>query len=151
MTTYARPYEVKASDLDANGHVHYSAYIDAAAELRYGFFAERGFSAEAIRQMGITPVYTLVVARFLREVRAGETLTITYLLEGLSASGARWKIHHDILKTNGKKACLLNIEGAVLDLRSRTIVAPPLSFLTVFQEIPRSPAFAAIPERFSQA
>ena len=34
MTEYARTYEIRFSDLDANGHVNYSAYIDAAGDLR---------------------------------------------------------------------------------------------------------------------
>ena len=34
MNEYSRTYETRWSDLDANGHVNYSAYIDAAGDLR---------------------------------------------------------------------------------------------------------------------
>ena len=138
--------DVLATDLDANGHVHYSAYIDAAADCRYRFFAERGLPADAIRQLGIGPVYTLVTARFLREVRAGETLLITYQLAGQSPHGKRWRVHHDILKANGKKAAILDIEGVILDLRTRTPTLPPAAWLAVFRQIPRSPAFEEMAE-----
>jgi acyl-CoA thioester hydrolase len=148
MTAYSRLYNIRTTDLDDNGHVHYSAYIDAASDLRYTFFAERGFPAERVLQLGVGPVYTVIVARFLREVRAGETLTITYELEGLSPSGTRWKVHHDILKSTGKKACLLDIEGVVLDLVSRAPAAPPPEFLAVFNQIPRSARFEQMPEQF---
>jgi acyl-CoA thioester hydrolase len=148
MDVYSKPYAVKPADLDANGHVHYSAYIDAAADLRYRFFAERGFPPDAIRQLGIGPVYTLLTARFMREVGVGETLALTYQLTGLSPSGARWKVHHDILKSNGKKSVTLDIEGVVLDLSSRTPTAPPPEFLAIFHQIPRSPAFEEMPEGF---
>jgi len=148
MDTYSRTYDIKWADLDANGHVHYSAYIDAAADLRYRFFAERGFPPDAILQLGIGPVYTVVVARFLREVRAGETLTVQYQLAGLSPNGTRWRVHHDILKESGKKAAVLDIEGVVLDLRSRAPTAPTPPFLAVFHQIPRSTTFEEMPEGF---
>ena len=35
MDAYTGTYEVRWSDLDANGHVNYAAYIDAAGDLRY--------------------------------------------------------------------------------------------------------------------
>lgn len=143
---YSKVYDVRWADLDANGHVHYAAYIDAAADLRYRFFADRGFPTEAIREMGAGPVYTMIVARFLREVRAGESVTITYQLDGLSPSGTRWKVHHDILKSNGKKAAAVDIEGVVLNLTTRAPTAPPAEFLAVFRQIPRSPAYEDLRE-----
>jgi acyl-CoA thioester hydrolase len=148
MNSYSKPYEVRSSDLDTNGHVHYSAYIDAAGDLRYSFFAERGFPPDAIRRLGIGPVYTALSARFLREVMAGEILTITYELAGLSPSATRWKVHHDILKSTGKKACVLDIEGVVLNLTTRVPTAPSPDFLAVFNMIPRSAKFEDMPDRF---
>jgi len=148
VDTFSVTRDVQSTDLDANGHVHYSVYIDAAADCRYRFFAERGLPLEAIRQQGIGPVYTLVTARFLREVRAGETLTITYELSGLSQGGTRWRFHHDILKATGKKAAVLDIEGVILDLAARTPTAPTAAWLAVFRQIPRSAVFEEMPERF---
>ena len=78
MDAYSGSYEIRWSDLDANGHVNYAAYIDAAGDLRYRFFIEHGFPPERFAQLGIGPVYTALQARFLREVRMGETITITY-------------------------------------------------------------------------
>ena len=104
MSDYSQTYVIRFSDIDANRHVNYAAYIDAAGDLRYRFFTEHGFPPERFEQLGIGPIYTAIHAQFLREVRMGETVTITYALSGLSSSGARWKVHHDILKSNGKKA-----------------------------------------------
>ncbi len=87
LDSYKGTYEIRWSDLDANGHVNYSAYIDAAGDLRYRFFTEHGYPAQRFLEMGMGPVYTDIRARFLREVRIGETVTITYELAGLSASG----------------------------------------------------------------
>ena len=119
MDEYSNTYGIRWSDLDANGHVNYAVYIDAAGDLRYRFFIEHGFPPEKFSELGIGPVYTTIHAEFFREVRMGETVTITYALSGLSPSGARWKVQHNILKSNRKKAVSLGIEGTILNLTTR--------------------------------
>jgi acyl-CoA thioester hydrolase len=146
MDAYSMTYDIRWADLDANGHVHYSAFIDAAAELRYRFFTDHGFSPDEYLKLGIGAVYSSIEAHFLREVRVGETITIVFTLAGLSPKGTRWKVHHDILKANGKKAVVLDIEGAILDLTSRRLATATPELLAVFHQIPRSLTFEALPE-----
>jgi acyl-CoA thioester hydrolase len=139
-------YDIRWADLDANGHVHYSAYIDAAAELRYRFFAERGFPPASFIKSGIGAVYSSVEAHFLREVRVGETISINYILAGLSPKGSHWKIHHDILKSNGKKAVIVDLDGVIMDLNTRKLIQPSPELLAVFLQIPCSSNFEELPE-----
>lgn len=146
MIPYSQPYRVRPADLDANGHVNYAAYFEAAASLRYGFFAEHGYSRASFSRSGQGPIYTALHAQFLREVLLGETLTITYLLTGLSPSGVRWKVHHDFLKSSGKKAASLDIDGALLDLATRKPAAPSPELQAVFELIPRAPEFITLPD-----
>jgi acyl-CoA thioester hydrolase len=107
--------------------------------MRYRFFSENGFPPEMFVQLGLGPVYTDIHARFLREVLIGETLTITCSLSGLSPQGARWKVHHDFIKSNGKKA-------VILDLTARKPVTPTPHLLQTFNLLPRSPDFEILPE-----
>jgi acyl-CoA thioester hydrolase len=146
MNEYSRAYEIRWSDIDANGHVNYAAYIDAAGDLRYHFFSEHNFPPERFVEMGIGPVYTSIRAEFLREVQMGETVAITYLLTGLSPQGGRWRVHHDVLKANGKKAVSIDLEGAILNLSSRKAALPTPELLETFQLIPRAQNFEALPE-----
>ena len=139
-------YEVRWTDIDANKHVRYSAYIDAAAEQRYRFFTEHNLPPEAFDQLNIGPVYTTLVASFFREVRLGETLNIEYLLSGLSPSGVRWKVQHNFLKANGKKAVTVSLEGTILNLTTRQPTAPTPEIMAVFQLVPRSPVFEVLSE-----
>jgi len=137
-------YAVRWSDLDANGHVNYSAYINAAGDLRYRFFAEHDFPPDKFEQLGIGPVYTAIHAQFLREVRIGESVTITFTLSGLSAQGGRWKVLHDVLKSNGKRAVSLEVEGAILNLATRRPVLPTAELLQTFSLIPRAKDFQVL-------
>ncbi len=146
MEAYSGKYEVRWSDLDANGHVNYSAYIDAAGDLRYRFFTEHGYPPQKFSELGMGPVYTAIHAHFLREVRLGETITITYVLAGLSAQGGRWQVHHDVLKDNGKKAVTIDLEGMLLDLASRKPALPPVELAGVFALIPRAENFMTLPD-----
>jgi acyl-CoA thioester hydrolase len=146
MIEYSGIYEIRWSDLDANGHVNYAAYIDAAGDLRYRFFSEHGFPPERFEKLGIGPIYTAIQAQFLREVRMGETIKITFLLAGLSLHGSRWKVHHDILKANGKKAVSIDIEGTMLDLTARKPVAPTAELLQTFNLAPRANEFESLSE-----
>jgi len=146
MDNYSKAYEIRWSDLDANNHVNYAAYIDAAGDLRYRFFTEHGFPPERFEQLGIGPTYTAIHAQLLREVRMGETVTITFALAGLSAQGGRWKVHHDVLKSNGKKAVSINLEGVILDLATRRATLPTPELIQIFNLIPRTSDFEVLPE-----
>ncbi len=146
MNEYSRTYEIRWSDLDANNHVNYSTYIDAAGDLRYRFFTEHGFPPARFAQLGVGPTYTSIRADFFREVRMGETLSINFALAGLSAQGGRWKVHHDILKSNGKRAVTLELEGMILDLATRKSTLPTAELLETFHLIPRTAEFEVLPE-----
>jgi acyl-CoA thioester hydrolase len=146
MNEYFKTYEIRWSDIDANGHVNYAAYIDAAGDLRYRFFTEHGFPPERFEQLGVGPIYTALHAEFFREVRMGETVTITYEMSGLSPQGARWKVHHDVFKANGKKAVSIDIEGAILNLTTRKPALPIPELSETFNLIPRSADFEILPE-----
>ena len=146
MNEYVRTYEIRWSDLDANGHVNYAVYINAAGDVRYHFFWDHGFPPEKFEQIGMGPVYTAIHAEFLREVRLGETVTINYAVSGLSPQGTRWRVHHDILKANGKKAVTLDLEGVVLDMDTRRPALPIPELLQLFQLIPRTRDFNVLPE-----
>lgn len=144
METYSKAYEIRWADLDANGHVNYAAYIDATADLRYRFFTEHGFPPDKFSELGVGAIYTSIQARFLREVLFGEKVTITYALAGLSPTGARWKVHHDVLKVNGKKAVVIELEGTILHLTSRRPVQPTPELLAIFGQIPRYGEFESM-------
>ena len=62
MPAYSRTYEIRWSDLDANGHVNYAAYIDATGDVRYHFFSEHGYPPEKFIELGISPIYTAIQA-----------------------------------------------------------------------------------------
>lgn len=146
MNEYSGSYEIRWSDLDANNHVNYSAYIDAASDLRYRYFAEHGFPPARFEQLGVGPAYIAIHAQFFREVRLGEIVTITFAVSGLSPQGGQWKIHHNIFKSDGKKAVALDLDGVILDLASRKATLPVPELLQIFNLVSRTADFKILPE-----
>ncbi len=146
MSTYSKTYRIRFSDIDANRHVNNAVYINAVGEVRYEFFAENGFPPERFEQLGIGPVYTKITTQFLREVLLGETVTISFTLTGLSPRGMFWRVHHDIAKSNGKKAVIMDMEGTILDLSTRKPVPSSEELMHVFHLIPHSEDFEILPE-----
>jgi acyl-CoA thioester hydrolase len=146
MDTYSMDYKIRWADIDANRHVNYAAYIEAATELRYKFFIEHDLPPEIFEKMGISPTYTSMLVNFYREVRMGETITINFLLTGLSEKGIRWRIKHDFFKANHKKAVQVLLEGTIINLETRQPVVPTPEIMNAFLDAPRSADFAELPE-----
>ncbi len=139
-------YKVRWADIDGNRHVNYAAYIEAATELRYRFFAEQNLPPETFEKLGVSPTYTSMTVNFYREVLLGETITITFHLAGLSEHGVRWRIRHEFFKANRKKAVGLTLEGTMLNLTTRQPVIPTTEIMHAFQQAPRSTDFEVMPE-----
>ena len=59
---------------------------------------------------------------------------------------ANWKVHHDVLKSNGKKAVSLDLEGGLLNLATRKSALPTLELLETFHLIPRTADFEVLSE-----
>ena len=146
MNPYSKTYRIRFSDIDANRHVNHAVYVEAAGDMRYEFFAENGFPPERFEQLSIGPVYTKITTQFLREVLLGETVTVTFALSGLSTQGTFWSVHHDVFKSNGKRAVSMDMEGTILNLTARRAAAPIPELLEVFHLIPRTEDFKILPE-----
>lgn len=135
---YQEEFEVRWADLDPNGHLRHTVYMDCAAQARVGFLNEYGFTLERFRALGIGPVLLHEQAQYLHEVRANEHLRVTAEVAGLSPNRKHWRIRHGIFKSDGKLACIVNVQGAWLDLRARKIAPPPAELVQAMEKVPRT-------------
>ncbi len=138
---FSRTYEVKWADLDPNGHVRHSVYDDYAADARIRLMEEGGYPPTKFSEEGFGPVVLRQQSRFYREITAGDTITVTIRLAGLSPDASRWKVHHEIIKSNGEKAAVLKVEGTWLDWKTRMATAPPSDVVRLFDQLSQSKNF----------
>ena len=72
----------------------------------------------------IGPVLFREEARFLRELRFGDQLSIDLRLAAATPEGRKWRMRHQILRGT-ELAATLELDGAWLDLRARKSAVPP--------------------------
>ncbi|HVI94827.1 MAG TPA: thioesterase, partial [Anaeromyxobacter sp.] len=57
----------------------------------------------------------------------------------------RFKLAHEILKENGKRAARIVLLCAWMDLQARRLVPAPPALARIFREAPRDPAYEDLP------
>lgn len=139
---YRRKLQVRWADLDPNGHLRHTAYMDYAAHARVGFLHDCGFTRERFQELHLGPILFHEEARYLREIRANEEVTVTTEVSGLSPNGKHWRMRNCILKSDGNVACIVDVQGAWLDLESRKIMPAPDELQAVMRKGPRTQDYA---------
>jgi acyl-CoA thioester hydrolase len=133
-----REFQVRWADLDPNGHLRHTAYMDYAAQARVGFLSDCGFTLERFRELHLGPVLFREDTRYLREVLANEQVSVTTELSGLSPNDKHWRMRNRIFKADGSLACVIDVQGAWLDLATRKIVAAPAELQAAMRKAPRT-------------
>ncbi|HEX5339275.1 MAG TPA: acyl-CoA thioesterase [Gammaproteobacteria bacterium] len=141
-TPYTHSFDIRWADLDPNGHMRHTAYMDYAAQARVGFLAADGFTLERFQKLHIGPVLFHESTDYLHEVRANERITVSTEVSGLSPNRKHWRIRHRIFNQHDKLACVVNVQGAWLDLVARRIVPAPAELLRAMEQAPRSDDYA---------
>lgn len=141
---FSRTYAVKWADLDTNGHLRYSVYLDFAVDTQFRSLKEYGYTQERFVEKGIGPVSLRMEARYQHEVTIDDSVVDSLRIAGISPDGARWKSWHDIVKSNGDMAATIKLEGVWIDLHTRQAVAPPSDLLEILNLIPRTEDFETL-------
>jgi acyl-CoA thioester hydrolase len=138
-------YHVKWAELDPYGHVRQSAYGDYCTDARFRFLSEHGFTPAWFLGHGLGPVIQTDSNRYLREISAGDTVSVSVELAGMSEDGTNWRVSQRVYKGNGKLAMTSIVEGTWLDLKLRRAVVPPDDVLALFRSLPQPDDFEVLP------
>ncbi|MGH8320351.1 MAG: acyl-CoA thioesterase [Gammaproteobacteria bacterium] len=147
-TTYCREFSIRWADLDPNGHLRHTAYMDYAATARVAYLDARGFTLERFQGLRVGPILFREDTQYMHEVRANERISVTAEVTGLSPNGKHWRIRHKIFRANGELACVIDVQGAWLDLVERKVMPAPAELQEVMRKWPRSEDYAEfIPQK----
>ena|SRR5215469_7509352 len=139
---YAKTFTVRWADLDPNGHMRHSAYADYGAQTRIGFLTEKGFGLTQFMKMRMGPILFREDLKYLREIRFNENFQVTCEATGLSPNRKHWRIRHRILRPDGELACIIDCQGAWLDLVQRKVVPAPSELEAVMLKMPKADDYA---------
>ncbi|MBM3358649.1 MAG: thioesterase [Betaproteobacteria bacterium] len=143
MTTdaYRQAFVVRWGDLDANGHMKNTAFLDVCVDTRFGYFASRGLKPAEFAKLRIGPVVRRDEVDYYRELRFLDPFTVDIELAGLSEDASRFAIQNRIFRDDGSLAAKVVSSGGWLDLDGRRLVAPPRLILDALSELPRTDGF----------
>jgi acyl-CoA thioester hydrolase len=132
-------------DIDFNGHMKNTAFLDKSADVRMMVFSESGFSVREFSKLSMGPVVMKDEVEYIKEIELLQEARVTLALAGLSEDGSRFLMRNEFYHANGILAASVTTLGGWLDLRGRCLISPPASLLQVLQSLPRTPDFTCLP------
>ena len=122
---YKQTFIVRWADIDANGHMKNTAFLDTCVDVRFGYFASRGFTAREFLGYQVGPVVRRDEADYHRELRFLDSYTVDIALAGISDDASRFAIRNRFYRADGTLAASIVSIGGWLDLKDRRLVTPP--------------------------
>jgi acyl-CoA thioester hydrolase len=141
---FSKTLYVGWGDLDANGHMRNTAYLDKAADVRMYYFAEYGFPSREFARLAIGPVVRKDEIEYFRELRLLDPVTVSLAVEALSADGARFVLRNEFAR-DGELIARVTTTGGWLDLEARKLIAPPGGLRALLETAPRVGDFRELP------
>lgn len=116
--------EVRAYELDTQGHVTTAAYLQYADHARWKLLEAAGVDLAELRRSGLGPVTLETTVRFLRELRLGHVVDVSCVLEwpGGRTGHVAQQLHR---ADDGSLVAELRSVGGLLDLEARRLVRDP--------------------------
>ena len=141
MNSFIKKIEIRWADLDPNFHVLHSKYYDFGAYSRMSFLTENGITVPLMQQYHIGPIILREECLFKKEIKFGDDITVSLLLDKVSKDQRRWTMQHELWKNGNTLAAFLTIDGAWMNTQLRKMAVPPEIFRQGFDAIPKSPGF----------
>ena len=138
--------QVLWSQIDANRHLRHSSYADFCAQARSNMLNTLGLSLDQFAQHKIGPILFREELIYKREIKLDEYIQVSTALSKLNTLNGRFSFRHEVLKSSGEVAAIVNVDGAWLDLTTRKLTNLPESWKPIIQNIPKTSDFIEINE-----
>lgn len=135
---FVRPFYARWGDMDFNGHMKNTAYLDISGDVRMMYFQEHGFSLREFDRLKIGPVILRDELEYFRELRLLEPVVVSLTLAGLSADGRRFRLRNEFATEEGAKVARVTSTGGWLDLSTRRMIAPPDALAGLVTGMPKA-------------
>jgi len=141
---YTKDFEIRWSDMDANGHMANAAYINFMSHTRMAFLMELGFNQRALAENNIGPVVFHEHVHYFKEAFLGKPVKVSLELMGLSEDGKFFEFHHNFYDSKGKNFAHCEIMGAWIDLGTRSLTGLGTAFKEAFDQVPKADGFRVL-------
>jgi acyl-CoA thioester hydrolase len=141
---FEKQFEAGWRDVDANGHVANTSYIEYAVDMRVAFFASCGFPPENFLKFGLGPVIKSDFVEYFRELLMLEKFLVTIENGGVSEDGSRFRVVNNIYKNGQIQAARITSIGGWLNLKERRLIEPPDVIKDAWHSLPKTEDFAVL-------
>ncbi|HMO82263.1 MAG TPA: thioesterase family protein [Pyrinomonadaceae bacterium] len=142
---FEKTFHVGWADVDLNGHLRNTAYIDLAVDVRLFYFEANGFPVSEFNRQRFGPVMMRDEIDYRREVQLLETIRVNLLLDGVSQDVSRFRLRQDIVKSDGSLAAKLVSTGGWLSFDTRKLIVPPPQVAEMWSNLTRTEDFEELP------
>lgn len=122
---FERTFPAGWAQIDFNGHMRNSAFLDMCSDVRFMFFVAHGFPAARFTAEQFGPVIQSDRIDYFREARLLDPLRITLRAAALAADGSRFRLQNDFHRADGKLSATVVSDGGWLSLATRKLIVPP--------------------------
>ena len=142
---FERTLQIGWGDMDANGHMRNSAYMDMASNVRMMYFVAHGITGTEFARWRIGPITLKDVLEYRRELHFLDEVRVVLEGVGRSEDGSRFRLRNTFYRPDGKLAATLTTDGAWLDLERRRIIRPTDAILAAMQGMTKTADFQVLP------
>tara|TARA_R110002049_G_scaffold11079_2_gene53157 strand:- start:97 stop:576 length:480 start_codon:yes stop_codon:yes gene_type:complete len=141
---YKKQFEIRWSDVDANGHLANSAYTNFMSHTRMAFFLEFGFAMTEMKKENVGPVVFYEHMYYFKESFIGTPVTVTMEVSGLSDDGMLFMFEHNFYNHKGENLAYCEMQGGWIDLKARKLTALPEPLLELANKFPKAESFKVL-------
>ncbi|KUL50008.1 thioesterase [Streptomyces sp. NRRL F-4489] len=124
---FAVPVTVRGYETDTQGHLNQSVYLQYAEHARWSALHAAGLPQTRLVAQGIGPVTLETTIRYLRELRAGDEVSVSCRF--VWGEGKTFVIEQTVRKADGTRAAEITAVCGILDLTARHLVPDPRAAL----------------------
>lgn len=120
---FAVRLSVRAYEIDGNGHVNGTVYLQYAEHARWEFLRAAGIEYEALVARGVGPVFLETVLRYRSELRYPDTVAVTCAMSW--GDGKTFRVVQRLRRPDGTAVADVDSIGGLIDLATRKLVEQP--------------------------
>lgn len=137
-------FQVTWRDLDANGHMANTAYMDFATYSRIVYFEQYGFGAKAMKELEVGPVALNDNLSYRREMHMLDKFKIELMWAGVNSKDTRYVIVNRFSALDGTVTAEVRSMVVWMDLNTRKVIVPPQMLLDAVNALPKTDDFAPL-------
>ena len=141
---FEKTFHVGWAQVDFNGHLGNTSFLDLAVDVRMFFFTENGFPVHEYQRQKFGPVIMKDEITYFKEMYMLDKIRITFQSAGLSEDATRFRIRNDFFREDGKLAASLTTDGGWLSFETRKLIIPPKNLADAMRSLVRTDDFEVL-------